>query len=113
EVNLEETLISSEEELLGKPLYQIVDEQNPDRKVTIYIYWGDKEYVEIGDTIRLTAKLEGYEGLVYTLNWQNSLSGQGDWQNIAGAEGESYSFTLDEANYTWFWRVAVEITAVV
>ena len=112
EVSIENTLIPSEEELLGKPLYQIVDEQNPDRKITIYAYWGDKEYVEVGDTIRLTAKLEGYEGLVYSLRWQTSYETQGAWVDLQDGTGSSYTFILDDDNYTWFWRVLVDITGV-
>lgn len=100
------------EEPLGIPLYEILDEQYPDRKITIYAYWGDKDYVEIGDEVRLTAKLEGYEGLVYSLIWQCSTSGESAYSDIPGAEGASHTFIVNESNYYWFWRVAVDVTGV-
>ncbi len=101
-----------EEEELGIPLYQILDEQFPDRRITIYANWGDKDYIVAGDKVRLTAKLEGYEGLVYSIKWQYSLDGQEDWQDVENGDGRTYTFEVNEFNFTWYWRAVVTVSGV-
>jgi hypothetical protein len=110
---VEETPVHvEEEEELGIPLYQILDEQFPDRRITIYANWGDKDYIVAGDKVRLTAKLEGYEGLVYSIKWQYSLDGQEDWQDVENGDGRTYTFEVNEFNFTWYWRAVVTVSGV-
>ncbi|MDI9471230.1 MAG: hypothetical protein QM296_13675 [Bacillota bacterium] len=90
------------------PEKEDVDRKNPDRTVSIYASWGEKDVPEIGDPVTLHAVLAGYEGLEYRIRWQVKESEAGSWQDV-GAEGDSYTLTLSEENLDWNFRVAVDI----
>ena len=98
-------------ETIGIPIQEILDTQFPNRKITIYASWEDMSRLEIGDTITLTAVLSGYEGLAYGLRWQVAANG-GDFQDVSGATDTTHSFILDEQNYYWTWRIAVDIDSL-
>ena len=100
-----------ENPVLGVPLYEILDAQFPGRKIVIYAFWGEKDYVEIGDDVLLTAVLTGYEGLDYSLRWQYSHNGHEGWNDLQGG-GNTHSFVINDDNYNWFWRIAVDISGV-
>lgn len=99
------------EEDKGILIQEILDAQYPGRKISIYAKWADMNKLEIGNTITLTAVLSGYEGLVYTQRWQVATEGS-NYQDVSGANGLSHTFILDEQNYYWSWRIAVDIAAV-
>lgn len=89
----------------------IEDELNAARSVSIYAaYEGDT--LSFGDEVTLIAVLNGYESTAYDLQWQVSPDDQA-WTDVAGETAASYTFTIGEANYTHFWRVAVTITGIV
>ena len=102
---------TADEAILGVPLYEILDSQYPDRKIIIYAYWGENDYVEVGDQVQLTAELVGYEGLAYSLRWQYSQDGQG-WSDLQNAVDSTYTFAVNESNYEMYWRIAVDIAGV-
>ena len=83
-----------------------------DRELSMSYSFDEKNTVDIGDPIYFTAHLSGYEGLIYSINWQYSLDGN-MWANIPGAESEQYMLVLDYTNINWTVRVAVTITGVV
>lgn len=56
-----------------------------------------------GAKITLTAHLTGFEGKQYKLQWQ--YSDGGDWKNVEGANGLTYTYSLDEKTTTYKWRV--------
>lgn len=56
-----------------------------------------------GDTVELQAVVTGGEGVAYSLQWQYD-DGSG-WKDIAGACGAIYSFTVDEENAGYAYRV--------
>jgi len=65
------------------------------------------DHVAPGETVRLTSRLIGFEGMEYTLQWQyNDGSG---WKDVKGATGATYEFeaTLETVQYKW--RLAVTI----
>lgn len=43
--------------------------------------------LKVGETLKLTAKLTGFDGVEYSLNWQVKAQG-GEWQDI-GEHGET------------------------
>lgn len=55
-----------------------------------------------GTEITLTAKLTGFEGKEYTLQWQYSTDLE-NWIDEPGANGITHTYTMNEttANYTW------------
>lgn len=65
------------------------------------------ESVQSGTLITLTANLEGFDGIDYTLQWQRSLDGK-KWEDEPGATDVNFSFILTEENDNYFWRVKVK-----
>jgi hypothetical protein len=57
-----------------------------------------------GAEITLTAHLTGFEGRQYRLQWQYT-DGINDWTDIPGADGEVFTYTLDEETTKNTWRV--------
>lgn len=89
----------------------VQDELNAERSVSMYaVYDGDA--LTFGDTVTLIAVLNGYDSLAYDLKWQSSPDDKA-WTDVAGETAASYTFTITEANYTNYWRVAVTVTGVV
>jgi len=67
----------------------------------------DSSSLQVGDTMTLTAKLSGFDGALYQLNWQVKAEG-GDWANISGEHGETLKVNLDDQSIGCQWRVVVE-----
>ena len=91
-------------ELIG----EILDELNAERSIDVYATYGDS--IDFGDTITLIAVFNGYEGTSFDIQWQTN-SGSG-WEDVPGANGQSFSFTMNESNYTNDWRVLANIHEV-
>ena len=71
----------------------------------MYASYGDS--VEFGDTITMMADFIGYDGTTYDIQWQTN-AGNG-WEDVPGANGQSYSFTINESNYENDWRVITTV----
>ena len=76
-------------------------------KLSVEIFSTMGDIVLPGDTITLTSKLTGFDGLTYTLQWQCD-NGSG-WADVPGATDGSYSFTADETNINAQWRLEVSL----
>lgn len=63
--------------------------------------------LKVGETLKLTAKLSGFDGIEYTLNWQVKAQ-DGEWKNLSGAHGETLKVELTSENIGSAWRVTVE-----
>jgi cytoskeletal protein RodZ len=63
--------------------------------------------LKVGDTLKLTAKLAGFDGVEYTLNWQVKAQ-HGEWKNISGEQGETLKVELTAETIGSAWRVTVE-----
>ena len=82
------------------------EEEQPELRVWITTSLDGVETVESGTVIVLTAHLEGFEGIEYTVQWQKSLDGI-QWEDQAGATELVYKFALTEANDDYIWRVMI------
>lgn len=63
--------------------------------------------LQVGDTLKLTARLTGFDGVKYTLTWQVKAPGE-DWKDISGEHDDTLKVTLSEENIGASWRVVVE-----
>ena len=90
---------------LESSLYDRVEVTNPNRSVLVKTYWGG-EKVGVGDTISMSAVLEGYEGLEVSIRWQYD-TGDGQWYDTGS--GNNYSFILSADNYFYSWRAVVDV----
>jgi uncharacterized repeat protein (TIGR02543 family) len=61
----------------------------------------------VGATIKLTAKLTGFEGKIYTLQWQYSTD-QENWTDVPDAHDITYTYILDEVTTHYIWRVVAQ-----
>ena len=85
----------------------IYDKLDPQRRIDIYVYWGEEE-PKLGMDATLTAVAKGYEQVVYTFQWQTSKDDV-NWTDIPGATDAQYTVTVTEENYMDYWRVLVII----
>ena len=85
----------------------IYDKLDPQRRIDIYVYWGEEE-PKLGMDATLTAVAKGYEQVVYTFQWQTSKD-DANWTDIPGATDAQYTVTVTEENYMDYWRVLVII----
>ena len=77
-----------------------VEAPAPVTEVTIAVERGE------GDAVRLFAEEDLGEEYLY--QWQYSLDGI-EWLDIAGANNSDYTFTLDNTNGRYYWRLIVSV----
>ena len=58
-----------------------------------------------GETVRLTSKVEGFDG--YELMYQWECDKGNGFQEVRGANSDSYSFEASAESLSWNWRLAV------
>lgn len=95
----------------AKLMVIIQDELNADRSVSVYAAY-DGDFLSFGDSVSLITVLHGYDNVTYSLQWQQSPD-NASWSDIPAACGASYSFIINESNYTLFYRVTVTVTGVI
>ncbi len=101
-----------DEEEAGILFAEQIDAKNPDRVIQIHVSWGEQTAVSFGDTLRFSAKLIGYEGLIYQLRWQFQDETDGIWRDMPGQSEETMRLVLDETNITWTIRLQVDISGL-
>lgn len=82
---------------------QWIDVSDGKMVIRIASDWPDGKPGHIGDKITLTAELTGFDGRIYTLQWQYKTNG-GDWIDIPEANEINYTYYLDEINTHYTWR---------
>lgn len=95
-------------------LAEIQDALDPSRSVRLTARW-DGDELFIGDEVRLKAELKGYDGVTYTLVWQYNLDPsdpENEWQTYTAGGANTITFTVDETNCGWYWRVLVNVTGL-
>lgn len=63
--------------------------------------------VRLGETVTLVAQVFGLGGVAYSMQWQYQCGGE--WHDVGGANGDTYSYTLTENNTAYAWRLALTI----
>ena len=81
-----------------------------DFSIEIYADYSGKT-LHLGDQVTLIARLKGYSKTDYRIQCQYSKDNS-SWHDISGANGTSYTFTLNENNYDNYWHVKVTVSAV-
>ena len=75
------------------------------RFVVVNLKW-DVVYPIIGDTAHLSAVLNGYEGLEYTVQWQSSPDRE-IWDDVPDANDLMLDVVITEDNNHYYWRLVV------
>ena len=98
EINEEQTEVEEEVEEFVLP---------EERSVSFRIYWDGK--IAVGETAHFVATLIGYEGLDYTIQWQQSYDGEENWEDIEGANEATMDIVATEEMKNIYYRVIVII----
>ena len=69
--------------------------------------WPEGEPAYEGTIITMTAELNGFDDVDYTLQWQHSIDRE-EWTVEPDATGTSYSFELNETTVQYTWRVVAK-----
>ena len=101
------------------PIALVVPSYNPDVRLIellqpLFARW-DGDELFLGDEVRLKVELKGYDDVTYTLEWQynvNPSDPTNEWNTYASGSAKVITFTLDETNCEYYWRVLVHITGV-
>ena len=119
ESNSEETVTEEtgvEHETITEVKKTVAEDENipesellPERSVSMVIDW-DNPTPRLGDTAHMKAVLEGYDGLTYSLQWQNSFDCD-TWNDISGATDDTFNVVITEENNDLYWRVLVYLEA--
>ena len=91
--------IASEEEEPEDP------EVKPDTPKKVTIFTSRKVVMEEGETVTLTSKLEGFEGLELMYIWKVN-KGEG-FEEVPGANEPTYSFEASAETLSWGWLLTV------
>ena len=86
---------------------QWVSEADNPLQVRISSNWAKGKVGYVGARITLTATLTGFEGRLYTLQWQYSTDLE-NWVDVPGAHDITYTYTLDETTTHYTWRVVAQ-----
>ena len=80
-------------------------EEKPERHITVNTTW-DVDNPRIGDTAHLEAKLTGYDGLQYTMQWQYSIDKM-TWYDMPGETNIRMDVVATNENNFYWWRIVV------
>lgn len=79
-------------------------------KLSIEIKTTLRDVVALGEKITLTAELDGFDGLEYTVQWQvNKTGGSKDWEDVKGETGLTCEYEATAETLGYSWRLAVDI----
>lgn len=68
----------------------------------------DEENPTIGCVAHFKAELTGYEGIIYTLQWQKSLDCE-EWEDEPNADQETMDVLMTEESSQYYWRLKVTV----
>lgn len=73
------------------------------KKVTIKS--SAKSVMEEGETVHLTSSISGFDG--YEISYQWLCDKGSGFQEVSGANSDSYSFAVTKENLSWNWKLRV------
>ena len=92
----------AEEPAFEEPVVEELVVEEP--QITVDLHLDNEGTLYYGDTVKLSADIEGAEGVPYSIIWQYD-DGFG-WKEIGGNSAK-FEFVLDEANAAYDYRVVV------
>ena len=87
------------------PAPSAAPDQTPAPNFKVTIFSSRRSVMTPGETVTLTCKLEGFEGYETLLQWECD-KGNG-FEDIEGANGDSYSFEASIETLSYDWRLTV------
>lgn len=105
-----ESGLEAEQESEVAPIPEEESEENrpePERHITVDVTWDVPDPI-IGDTAHFIAKLEGYDDLKYSMQWQYSPD-DGIWFDLPGETRQTMDVVITEENNYVYWRILVYV----
>ena len=83
------------------------EQTESEKSITLVSDWPSDKMGYVGLRITLTAQLTGFDGLTegtdYRIQWSYTTDKQ-NWITVDGAEGTTFTFTLDDVTTYYTWR---------
>ena len=76
-----------------------------DIKVTIFS--SRKRVMEVGETVLLTSRIEGFEGYEIRYQWECDKHDGAGFRDVDGANESEYGFSASADSLSWDWRLSV------
>ena len=89
----------------GLPEEEVPETDDPAKNFKVTVFSNRRRVMELGETITLTSKIEGFEGLETLLQWQCD-KGNG-FEDVAGANSDTHSFSASVETLAYDWRLIV------
>ena len=105
ESDTQESETPEETERTIEPISEEKKEPETERSIDYELTWDTDDPV-IGDTAHFNAKLIGYEGLTYTLQWQMSQD-KVHWTDIEGETNNTMDIIITPERNETYWRLTV------
>ena len=99
---------TADEENVAEEEYKPEPEEKPERHISVEVTW-DVPNPIIGDTAHFKASLNGYDGLVYTTQWQFSPDNKTTWYDVLDETETTMDVVVTKENNLYYWRILVYI----
>ena len=91
--------------VVGLPEEEAPETDDPTKNFKVTVFSNRRRVMELGETITLTSKIEGFEGFDTLLQWQCD-KGNG-FEDVAGANSDTHSFSASVESLAYDWRLIV------
>ena len=106
--NGEEAAQEPEEDLAALSDEELLEKILPENaSLSFDVAWDGEP--ALGSTAHFIARMEGYDNLNYTLQWQYSLDNE-TWLDLEGETGSQMDLVITEENCAYYWRITVIIS---
>ena len=83
------------------------EEEDPRANMKVTVFSSRRASMCVGENVRLTSKIEGFEGYTVRYQWECDKRDGAGFQEIAGANGSEYDFSASAESLCWDWRLSV------
>ncbi len=80
---------------------------DPEANMKVTIFSSKRSQMTAGEPVYLTSKLEGFDGYEIWYQWKCDKHDGKGFQEVAGAEEETYSFNATVETLSWDWMLTV------
>ncbi len=84
-----------------------VADEDAEAEMKVTVFTSRRSVMHAGETVTLTGRLEGFEGLDVTCQWERDIHDGNGYQPIEGANADTYEFSASAETLSWDWRLTV------
>ena len=83
------------------------EDADPEDNMKVTIFSSRRSVMTEGEPVYLTSKLQGFDGYEIKFQWQCDKHDGAGFQNIDGANGDTYTYQAAVDTLSWDWRLMV------